>query len=172
MNANRKLARLADDLGQCIVLYVDRPSGCSQLIDLLTASNKRSRQAVRLNTILLLAWGTMKQGAIVFKEFPAAAQLLTDRLCETIYRLLGKPAEELEPFLYDRWTMFSDCWNEKDSNGLLRLSESFDATCGDLLPMASRLRQYSMNLQLHFLITNEFAAFCSAVREQMMSKFS
>ena len=116
-----------------------------------------------LNFVLLLAWTTMKKASQLLGEYPEAVQLFTDRLCETVYDNLGKDADQIEPLLYDRWSIYSDCEFESGPDGVMQLAKSFDACCGDTIVDPDMMRTYSLDLLRRMRIASDFMAFLHSV---------
>lgn len=163
MGVSRRLNKLAKTIGAIVVLYADDPNGAGELIDELCSSPKRKKSAVRLNFILLLAWGAMRKASQLLGENPATVQVFTDRMCEAVYDKLGKSTDKIEPLLYDRWTTYSDCDLERGPAGLDELATSFDACCGDTIADPEMTRTYSLDPIRRLKVATEFMAFYSSI---------
>ena len=163
MDVDARLNKLAEVMGAIVVAYADDSNGGGGLLDELCSDPKRKRKVVRLNLVLLLAWGAMKKASQLLGEYPEAVQLFTDRLCETVYDNLGKNAETIEPLLYNRWSIYSDCEIESSPEGLEELAKSFDACCGDTIADPDMTRTYSLRSLRQMKIATEFMAFFSSI---------
>lgn len=163
MDVAERLNKLAEVMGAIVVAYADDSNGGGGLLDELCSDPKRKRKIVRLNLVLLFAWGATKKASQLFGEYPEAVQLFTDRLCETVYDNLGKNADKIEPLLYDRWSIYNDCEVESGPEGLEELAKSFDACCGDTIADPDMTRTYSLDPLRRIKIATEFMAFFSSI---------
>lgn len=165
MDAESQLRWLGEQIGTIVVHYVDDPNCAREFVDELCSDPKLKRKDVRINLVLLFAWGAMIKASELLGDYPVAAQLFTDRMCETVYDQLGMRVKRIEPLLHDRWTIYGECGFERGPEGLEELAKSFDACCGDTIADPTITRSYSLDPLRRMKIATEFAAFFSGIEK-------